>query len=248
MYMEYTAEVVRGFPNGGSRERAELIKQGSVLVNGDLVAMQPDGTVDKVGATASNAVGLVVRGNGDSASASNANGLFMTPQPAKAITGLTWSGGVVTVTVTAHGYISGQAVTIAGGTYTGTSANGNQVVTVVDADTFTFALATTSGTATLTSATSTLLATYNTSGKAVVLWGNYIVKTTNYAAGAYVPGTLVTGKSGKFALVTAASQLTTGNYTYTPADPAVGVVLRVQGAVTGVANTGQTAHLVISCF
>ena len=249
MYLDSIMNVERGWPNGGSRERAELIEAGSVLQAGDVVSMTPSGCVAKVGSTASNAVGLVIRGNYDSASAANANGVYMTPQPAKVVTGMTWSGGLVTVTVTAHGYAVGQAVTIAGATYTGTSANGNQVIVgITDANNFTFALATTCGTATVTNATSTLISTYSPSGKATVLWGNYIVATQNYAAGAYVPGSLVTGKSGQFALAGAFSQSGTTPFAVTQADPACGFVIRVQGAVTGIANTGQTAHLVISAF
>lgn len=140
MLMEWTAEILRGWPAEGARERAETIKTGSTLVNGDIVEPQVDGTVDKVGATASKRVGLVVRGNGDSASASNA-------------------------------------------------------------------------------------------GKAVVLWGNYVVRTSNYAAGAYVPGSPVTAANGVFALANGST------------DPEVGFVLQVTPA-----SATETAHLVISVF
>lgn len=66
--MEYTAEVLRGWPNEGALERVETVKSGSTLVNGDVVEMQADGTVDKVSGTENFAVGLVIRGNGDSQS------------------------------------------------------------------------------------------------------------------------------------------------------------------------------------
>lgn len=240
MKMEWTAEILRGWPADGARERLELVKQGSTLVNGDIVEMQADGTVDKSSATASNKVGLVIRGNGDSNSALNSNGVFMTPQPAKTVTSMTWSGGVVTVTVAGHGYVTGNSVTIAGVTPTG--YNGTYTVTKVDADNFTFALASNPGSVTV-QGTAQLQTASNNSGKALVLWGNYIVKTSSYTAGSYAPGTLVTAKSGKFAVAAAASQLTSGNYTYTPAEPAVGHVLRVQGV-----TATETAHLVIACF
>lgn len=68
MLMEYTAEVLRGWPNEGAQERLETVKVGSTLVNGDFVEMQTDGTVDKVSATENFAAGLVIRGNGDSTS------------------------------------------------------------------------------------------------------------------------------------------------------------------------------------
>lgn len=125
MKMEFAFEVIRGYPQDGSLDRVEPIKAGSTLKNGDVVAKQTDGTVDLSGASASNKVGVIVQGNGDSSSAA-------------------------------------------------------------------------------------------ASGKAVVLWGNYIarVASTAYAAGAYVPGSEVTAKSGKLALVTTT-------------DPVVGSVLEI---------------------
>ncbi len=126
MKMEYAFEVIRGYPQDGALDRVEPIKAGVTLKNGDVVAKQTDGTVDLAGDTASNKVGVVVQGNGDSASAS-------------------------------------------------------------------------------------------ASGKAVVLWSNYIarVASTAYTAGAYVPGSEVTAKSGKFALGV------------TGTDPAFGSVLEI---------------------
>ncbi len=125
MKMEFAFEVIRGYPQDGSLDRVEPIKAAVTLKNGDVVAKQTDGTVDLAGATATNKVGVVIQGNGDSASAA-------------------------------------------------------------------------------------------ASGKAVVLWGNYIarVASTAYAAGAYVPGSEVTAKSGKLALVTTT-------------DPVVGFVLEI---------------------
>ena len=137
MKMEYTAMVRRGWPNEGALDRVEPIKAATTLVNGDWVAKEADGTVAKSAAGASNAVGLVVSGNGDSASAKNTN-------------------------------------------------------------------------------------------MAVVLWSGFIVQTSNYAAGAYVPGSPVTAKNGQLAL---------GNGT---TDPEVGRVLEV---VALTAN--DTASLIV---
>lgn len=228
MFMEYTAEILRGWPADGARERTELVKQGSVLVNGDIVAVQPDGTVDKVGATASRRVGIVIRGNGDSGSAANALGKFPTPQPAKATTALAWAAGVVTATVANHGYATGNTVTIAGAVPAG--YNGNFVVTVTGANTFTYQLAADPGAAT-TQGTSTLGAARSNAGKALVLWGNYIARVSNAAPGAYVPGSPVTAANGRFAL---------GNGT---TDPELGFVIRVQGA-----TTTETAHIVVVAY
>ena len=73
MLMERNAEIIRGWPYDGALDRAEVITASATLVNGDWVAKQADNTVNKSGATASNAVGLVFVGNGDSASATNSN-------------------------------------------------------------------------------------------------------------------------------------------------------------------------------
>lgn len=137
MKMEYTAMIRRGWPNEGALDRAEPIKTGANLVNGDWVAKQADGTVDKSAAAASNNVGLVVSGNGDSASAAN-------------------------------------------------------------------------------------------SKKAVVLWSGFIVDTSNYAAGAYAPGSSVTAKNGQLALAVVGT------------DPVVGTVLDVYAN-----SPTETAHLTV---
>ena len=76
MKMERVAEIIKGWPYDGALSRAEVIKTGSTLVNGDWVVKQSDGTIDKpAGAvtTANGVVGLVVVGNGDSSSALNSN-------------------------------------------------------------------------------------------------------------------------------------------------------------------------------
>lgn len=73
MLMERNAEITRGWPYDGARDRAEPIASGSTIQNGDWVAKQSNGTVALSGSAASNAVGLVFVGNGDSASASNTN-------------------------------------------------------------------------------------------------------------------------------------------------------------------------------
>lgn len=73
MKMEYTAEIIRGWPYDGSLDRNEPIKASVTLTNGDWVAKQSDGTVDKSGASANAFVGLVIQGNGDSGSAVNSN-------------------------------------------------------------------------------------------------------------------------------------------------------------------------------
>ena len=137
MLMERNAEIIRGWPYDGSLERVEPITAAATLQNGDWVTKQSDNTVNKTGASASNNVGLVLVGNGDSGSAAYA-------------------------------------------------------------------------------------------GKAVVLWGNFLAKISNYAAGAYAPGSPITVKSGQVALANGTT------------DPVVGFVLDVVAAATT-----ETAHLTI---
>lgn len=229
MKMEYTAEILRGWPLEGARERVELVKQGSVLVNGDVVEAQPDGTVAKVSATKSKRVGLVVRGNGDSQSGAISLGTFMSPQPAKTVTAMAWAGGVVTATVAGHGYVVGNVVTIAGVTPAG--YNGSYIITAITANTFSYALASNPGTVTV-QGTSQLTSTSAAGGKATVLWGNYIARVSNYDTGSsYAPGSPLTAANGVFTLANGTT------------DPEVGFVLRVQGA-----NASETAHLTAVFF
>lgn len=69
-------------------------------------------------------------------------------EAAKTITAMSWSGGVVTVTATAHGFNIGDIVTVAGVTPSG--YNGvYEVTSVANANTFTFALAATPGNVTV---------------------------------------------------------------------------------------------------
>lgn len=227
MLMESIAEVLRGWPYDGARDSNELIQQGAFLQNGDVVTVQPDGTVNKVGSTATAMAGLVMRGNLDSPSAAMSAGMFPTPQPSYATTAITWASGVATVTVGApHGYATGNVVTISGVVPTG--YNGTYtIVSVPSSTTFTVALATNPGAVT-TEGTVQLQTVYDSQGQAVVLWGNYIVKTQNYAAGAYVPGSPVTAVNGQFALGVPGTT------------PIVGYVRRVQAA-----SATQTASIEI---
>lgn len=76
--------------------------------------------------------------------------------------------------------------------------------------------------------------------EAVVLWGNFIAKISNYAAGSYTPGQALTVKSGVLTAATAANGSATP---VTFGDPVVAYVLDVVAAATG-ANP-QTAHLTV---
>lgn len=58
------------------------------------------------------------------------------------------------------------------------------------------------------------------SGKAVVIWGNVIVRVSNFTAGSYAPGTEVTVKDGKLAVAGSS-------------DPVIGFVRQVASAVAG---------------
>lgn len=242
MLMEYTAEILRGWPADGARERVEIVTQGATLVNGDVVTLQADGTINKVGATKTKRAGLVIRGNGDSGSAANARGRLQTPQAIVSITAA-WAGGLLTVTHTAHGYASGNQVTIAATAGSSTFANyvGTWVITVTGANTYTIQVA---NNGTITTGTAQLTGLAN-SGTAVVLWGNFIARVSNFTAGAWAPGSPVTAQNGKYVLANGQGNAD-GTYTVTATntiDPEVGFVLRVQGA-----NATETAHIVISAF
>lgn len=242
MKMEYTAEILRGWPADGARERVEIVTQGVTLVNGDVVALQADGTVNKVGSTKTKRAGLVVRGNGDSASAANSLGRLQTPQAITSVTA-TWAGGLLTVTHTAHGFATGNSVNIVATAGSGAFAsyNGTYTITVTGANTYTIVAA---NYGTITTGTAQLTGISN-SGKAVVLWGNYIARVSNFTAGAWAAGSPVTTQNGKFVLA-AGQGNADGTYTVTATntiDPEVGFVLRVQGA-----TATETAHIVISAF
>lgn len=107
MKMERVAEVMRGWPGEGALEMSMPIKANVSLVNGDVVEMQSDGTVDKVSSTANERVGLVVKGNGDSASATNAN---------KAV--VLWGSYIVRVSNAAGVIVPGTRVTGKNGVFT----------------------------------------------------------------------------------------------------------------------------------
>lgn len=68
MKMEYNVQILRGWPYDGALDRAEPIKAGVSVANGDWVMKTSDNTVDLVGATKTNRAGLVVRGNSDAGS------------------------------------------------------------------------------------------------------------------------------------------------------------------------------------
>lgn len=108
MKMSYNAEVVRGWPYDGALDRAETIKTGVTLSNGDWVVKQSDNTVDLASATKTAAAGLVIRGNGDSGSGAYTN---------KAT--VLWSNFVVKVkNYTAGAWAPGSPVTVASGKVT----------------------------------------------------------------------------------------------------------------------------------
>lgn len=79
----------------------------------------------------------------------------------------------------------------------------------------------------------------STSGKAVVLWGNFIAKVSNFTAGTYAPGDKVTVVSGKLAKATAAD-LNDVTAPLVLGDPVIGYVLDVVAA-----SATETAHIVV---
>ena len=255
MKLEYTAQILRGWPNQGARQRTELVPAGVNLVNGDWVEAQPNGTVNKTSIASTRRAGLVIRGPGDSSSAANVAGLMMTPGTALTVSAISaWTNGFMTVTTsTAHGYTVGNSVTIAG--VTTTAVNGTYTVeTVVDATNFTITLATTPGAITLGSPTVTLVSGYSIGGSAVVLWGNFIVATQNYDIldEVWAPGDPITVKNGKISKANgaagtpiASTSITQvgGVATYTTATAhgfSVGQLVTVSGATAAGFNVTTT--------
>lgn len=122
MKMERVVEVTRGWPYDGALDTAEIIKTGSTVSAGDWVAKQSDGTIDISGASASNKVGLVVQGNGDSASAANSN---------KAV--VLWSNFIVKVSnYTAGSYAPGVGLTAKSGKLVPDSGTDPIIATVLE--------------------------------------------------------------------------------------------------------------------
>jgi hypothetical protein len=203
MKMEYISEILRGWPNSSSLERSELITSPTVVSNGTLVQIQANGTVDTSGLATTRKAGLVIRGNGDSASAKNASGYFMSPQPTTVISAISpWvTPGYLTITTaTPHSLDVGDFAIVAGVTTTAVNNNYN-IESVIDTLNFTVLLQTNPGAITVGSATVQALRSVSTNGKALVLWANYIVKTSNYnTAATYAPGSPVTASNGKFTL------------------------------------------------
>jgi hypothetical protein len=110
----------------------------------------------------------------------------------KNITAATWANGQVTATVATHGYLDGDCIVVASSNPTG--YNGTYVINVVDANTFTYTLATNPGTY-VGSATSTVyLETYFNMASYTSGGGFDLVQdsTTGYVfaidAGAYLDG------------------------------------------------------------
>lgn len=248
---EYAAQILRGWPAEGARERTEICAPSYYAANGDLVQMNSSGLIT-LATGASRATGLVVRGPKDNtfsvngqffgSSNSNSTGALMSPAPTINLTtgttslptwvaGSSGSGGFLTITTgAAHGLSVGQTVTIAtSGAFASTTAiAGSYIVeSVPSTTTFTIAFAAnpvvtnlgTAGQSTVqVTSGNSLVGTGSGGGKAVVLWGNYIVATSNCVFTSMVPGAAVTANSS-------------GQFIYSAgATTDLGYVLRVQGA------------------
>lgn len=104
MLMERNAEVVRGWPYDGSLDRNESIATGTTVSNGDWITPGASG-VTLSGSGASNAVGLVMQGNGDSGSSAYAG---------KAV--VLWGNFIARIkNYTAGSYTAGANVTVKSG-------------------------------------------------------------------------------------------------------------------------------------
>lgn len=210
MIFDYKAIILRGWPAQGARERTEFVGPSAVVGNGDWVEMQPDGTIALTSIANTHRAALVLRGTKDSTSDANIYGSAMTPGPQKSIVAMNAVAGssgsyFITVQVTAHGYQAGNTVTVSG--VTTTAVNGTYIVTsVVDSNNFVIEISTNPGAITVGSGVVYLVTGYVTNGAATVLWGNYIVATSNYdTARTYVPGSPLCVRSGLLTLANGAA-------------------------------------------
>lgn len=113
MKMEYNVQILRGWPMDGALERQETIDTGVTLVNGDWVQKQSNGNVAKVSATKTANAGLVIRGNGDAASAAGTSGSgYVSGGSGKAL--VLW-GNFIAQQKTATTFTPGQALTAQSG-------------------------------------------------------------------------------------------------------------------------------------
>ena len=263
MLMEYRAEILRGWPADGARERLELIKPGqTALKNGDWVMTQADGTVAISDGTKRKRCGLVVRADGDNQlvigglsfknSSGNSTGRVPT-QPTVATTAVTYNNttGVVSVTTASnHGLQVGNTVVIAGINTSDPIYNGSFTVATQNGTTgFTYLLASNLSLAAVTVQGTVQRQGVITGGKAVVLWGNFIARLDASAfTTTLAPGDGICIQSGK--VVKSAGTATAnvdGPWTTVGAgstiDPEIGYVIRVESG-----TTTESQHIVVVVY
>lgn len=124
---------------------------------------------------------------------------------AQATASTTWSTGFVTVTDAAHRLTTGDSVVLSG--YTPIEYNGTHVVTVIDADTYTFPLVTDPGATTVVGTTSILISEANASLTWAIDTATVVTAT---------PNVFITGDSATVAGVTPAGY--NGTYSITVVD------------------------------
>lgn len=114
---------------------------------------------------------------------------WVSPQLAgqKTITAMTWLGGVVTVTATAHGLVSNQFIIVTG--VTPVAYNGYVQVTVTDANTFTYPLASNPGAVTVQGKAAKMYEVVAAISSLDVVNADAIVVPTFTAAVSYPDGT-----------------------------------------------------------
>lgn len=163
---------IEGFPNINARPYVELRNNSSVGTSPSTYTVIGYAVIDNVshyygtvGLTSAihkarvSQVKLTAGGSVESVAVTNqGTGYTVTPLT---VTGMTWSGGTVTVTINSHGLPTGRSVTIAGVTPSG--YNGVYTITVTNANTFTYPLVSDPGTVS-TQGTATLNQTVTFTG------------------------------------------------------------------------------------
>lgn len=102
----------------------------------------------------------------------------------KVVTALSQAAGLATASVTAHGWATGQNIIIAGANQAGFNTPGGTSITVVDVNTFTYAV----DAGTVTPATGTITAAKFQRPKAAIYLGNNVLNWGQYTGGVFNVG------------------------------------------------------------
>lgn len=164
-------------------------------------------------------------------------------EAAKTITGLSWLAGVVTVTIAAHGYASGNTIAVSACSPAG--YNGTYSITVINANTFTYSLASDPGAAVTLGTAARSSAGANDGWRAADV-GKYVsinsglVRITNFISTTVVQAEIV--QELNTAVVAVANSWTLNDFVWNPFDgyPATGTLYEQRLFAAGSPSYPQT--------